>query len=425
LYYGYITVIEDIEKHGNADRLQIVKLFDTQAIVDLSFKKGDIVFYIPSDMQISENFAERNNLLRKKDADGKEIGGYIDPIKRNIKAIKLKGENSDGIILPIACLYPYVKSPSDLKVGDNIDILDGEQIVKKYIPKQNKKRVRTPPRAETKESSYPLFRRHKYTPEIAYNLHQFNVGDEIIITEKIEGTSARTSNTLIRTEHKGLLRKIFGLKPRITKKYETISGNRKAILDASRYDLNKDYFGTAAFRYRWNDFFKNKLYKGETCYYEIVGWVNVDMPIAPVHENHNVKDKEFIKKYGEKTVFSYGNEVGENSIFVYRMTLETEDGLLIEYSYDLMKYRCEQMQCPVVPLLDRFYFTRKEDFTDRIHKHESGSSTVDPTHMREGIVISKNNTTNCTFFKKKCIEYKILESVQKDSGIISIEEAIT
>ena len=53
--------------------------------------------------------------------------------------------------------------------------------------------------------------------------------------------------------------------------------------------------------------------------------------------------KEFVKQYGKTTVFSYGCEPNESQIYVYRMTMTNEDGYVIEYTPDFMRYRCEQM----------------------------------------------------------------------------------
>lgn len=107
MYYGYITTIKEIRKHNNADRLQCCTIFGNNVIVDMSYQVGDKVVYFPVDGQLSEEFANENNLVRKKDENGNECGGYLDPKKRNIKAIGLRGEKSDGLVLPIEVLNKY------------------------------------------------------------------------------------------------------------------------------------------------------------------------------------------------------------------------------------------------------------------------------------------------------------------------------
>lgn len=88
------------------------------------------------DGQLSEDFANENNLVRKKDENGNNVGGYLEPDKRNIRALKLRGEKSDGLILPITVLAKYTDI-TNLKDGDQITVLDGREICKKYIPQNN------------------------------------------------------------------------------------------------------------------------------------------------------------------------------------------------------------------------------------------------------------------------------------------------
>ena len=88
--------------------------------------------------------------------------------------------------------------------------------------------------------------------------------------------------------------------------------------------------------------------------------------------NKKLDDKNFIAQYGAETVFSYGcNPEGEkmmygnddtgafavpvkvpqSDFYVYRMTMTNEDGDVVEYTPDFMRYRCEQMGVKTVPLL--------------------------------------------------------------------------
>ena len=73
MYCGYITTIKDIRKHSNADRLQCVTVFGQNVIVDLSYYEGQKIVFFPSDGQLSEEFANDNNLVRKKDENGNNI----------------------------------------------------------------------------------------------------------------------------------------------------------------------------------------------------------------------------------------------------------------------------------------------------------------------------------------------------------------
>ena len=95
MYCGYVTKLKNVRKHPNADRLVLADVFDTTVIVGADSQDDDIVLYFPADGQLSESYCEANNLVRKKDENGNNIGGYLEPDKRNVKAIKLRGERSD------------------------------------------------------------------------------------------------------------------------------------------------------------------------------------------------------------------------------------------------------------------------------------------------------------------------------------------
>ena len=103
LHVGYVVVIKDLRPHPNADRLQVATFFGCDTCVSIEAKVGDVGVYFPVDLQLSEEFCIENHMLREL-PDGTKDTGYMDPVKRNVKAIKLRGEKSDGIYLPITCL---------------------------------------------------------------------------------------------------------------------------------------------------------------------------------------------------------------------------------------------------------------------------------------------------------------------------------
>jgi hypothetical protein len=138
-YYAIVTQLKDVRPHPNADRLQLATVFGNTICVDLTYTEGQLGVYFPTGGQVSVAFAETNNLLRKKDAEGNNIGGYMDPDKRNVTAIKLRGEKSDGLFLPLTCLETF-GDITNLKPGDRIDLFNGTEICTKYIPKTQHRR---------------------------------------------------------------------------------------------------------------------------------------------------------------------------------------------------------------------------------------------------------------------------------------------
>ena len=412
MYCGYVTRLKNVRKHPNADRLVLADVFDSTVVVGQNSKDGDIVIYFPTDGQLSKEYCEYNNLVRKKDENGNNIGGFLDPDKRNVKAIKLRGERSDGLVMPLESLDYISKHLKDtLVVGDQITVLDGQEVCKKYIPRT---KVRTTGNAPTKRqkrkaNEFPLFEEHRDTEQLDYNVDNFKAGELITLTLKMHGTSGRTAFLPSAGKNK-IEHFIFKLFPR----YRYVTGTRRVVLQQFETD---GYYGDNAFRAKYHRLLEGKLKKGETIYYEIVGWVNDTTPIMAQGNNKKVNDKEFTKTYGETTTFSYGCKQGENQIYVYRMTMTTPDGEVVEYPWSLVKRRCEEMGINHVMELDRFIYTTKEDLYERVNKWLDIPDPIGKTHVAEGVVARLEDKPIFTAFKKKGFYFKVLEGLIKDEAI--------
>lgn len=420
-YCGYITTIKQLRKHSNADRLQCATIFGNNVIVDLSYTEGQKVIYFPVDGQLSEEFACDNNLVRLKDENGNNVGGYLDPDKRNITALKLRGEKSDGLVLPIETLSKYVdvKTLSD---GDQVSMLDGHEICRKYIPRSNRRKCgsdssgnKNRNRKEEKEKiSYPFFVEHIDTAQLAYNQNAFREGDTCYITLKMHGTSARTANAveIVKKKRHYILKKVFKIKDKEIKRFAVVSGTRRTTLR----NYEGGYYGSNAFRQKYQDFFKDKLPKGIEVFYEIVGYTEGDQTIMGRCSNKLVKDKQFEKQYGKETVFSYGCDPGENDIYVYRMTMTNEDGFAVELPWEQVQIECEKLGVKCVPTFEKFVFTTWEDLMERVEKYYDGADPVGKTHVREGVVVRIDNREKFTAYKHKNFSFKVLEGIIKDKA---------
>lgn len=430
MYCAYITTIKNLRKHSNADRLNCATIFGNNVIVDLSYREGQRVVYFPVDGQLGEEFAKENNLVRVKDENGNNVGGYLDPDKRNITALKLRGEKSDGLVLPIEVLGKYTDIDK-LTDGEQITVLNGYEICRKYIPRTNHRKHgggsgTSKTRKNTKELkekvSYPFFVQHIDTAQLAYNEGAFKPGDTCYITLKMHGTSARTMNAVEVTTKKAnkVLKKIFHAKDKTTKRYKVVSGTRRVTLR----DYDGGYYGNNSFRQKYHDLFKERLPKGVEIFYEIVGWVNEDTTIMGRCSNKLVKDKEFTKQYGNETIFSYGCDVGENDCYVYRMTMTNEDGYSVEVPWEQVQIECEKLGVKCVPTFEKFTFTTWDDLMERVEKYYDGIDPIGKNHIREGVVVRIDNRPSFTAYKHKNFYFKCLEGIIKDnSDAPDMEEA--
>lgn len=140
MYAAYVTRIKNLRKHSNADRLLCGECFGNTVIVGLDTKPEELGVYFPVDGKLGTEYAVKNDLLRRKDENGRPAGGYLDPEKRNIKALKLRGEKSDGLFMPLSSLNGFTDI-AKLREGDVITILNGVTICEKYIPRRKKSTI--------------------------------------------------------------------------------------------------------------------------------------------------------------------------------------------------------------------------------------------------------------------------------------------
>ena len=453
-YCGYITTLKNVRLHPNADRMLLGDCFGNTVCVGLNSAEGEIGLYLPSDGQVSEEFGKQNNLLCLYDAEGHVIpgGGYLDPVKRNIKAISLRGVKSDGIFLPISCLAYTGVDLDELNIGDTVNVVNGHDICTKYIPRGSKRLGRPTDGNKTRKKVVniaPLFAEHADTEQLAYNLGAFKVGDEIEITLKMHGTSQRTGYLPVLKRYK---RTLFDriLRRQGTPIYDWgyVSGTRRTVLE----NFEGEYSGSNKFREAHSKFFDGKLNKGEEIFYEVVGFTHTGAPIMASGDNKKLNDKEFVKLYGQTTVFSYGcNPEGgkeghyedivwvdpQSDIYVYRMTMTNEDGFIVEYTPDFMRYRCDQMGVKTVPVMWKGTIPEDiglyangtpvtaGDWIDHIaQQYNAGPDPIGKTHTREGVVVRILNRPKFTAYKSKCWEFKVLEGIIKDlAQSPDIEEA--
>ena len=464
MYNAYITRIKNLHKHPNADRLQIGECFGNAVVVSMEYEDNQLGVYFPSDGKLSVEFAEANNLLRKKDDAGNNIGGYMDPDKRNVTAIKLRGEKSDGLFLPLKSLESF-GDITTLNEGDRIDNFNGHLICEKYIPRRNVRQGHPSDGNRTRKKKVtiaPLFSEHADTEQLAYNLGAFKPGDEIEITLKMHGTSQRTGYLPVFKGYKRtLLDKLLRRDGTPIYDWGYVSGTRRTVLE----DFEGGYYGSNEFREAHSKFFEGKLNKGEEIFYEVVGFTHTGTPIMSSCDNKKLNDKEFVKQYGQNTVFSYGChpegkktmygidddgiyavpvEMPRSDIYVYRMTMTNEDGFTVEYTPDFMRYRCEQMGVKCVPVMwkgnipasadidvfndgsviERAYINAGEWIKNVAEQYYDGPDPIGKTHVREGVVVRIINRPKFAAFKHKNWSFKALEGIVKvEADAPDMEEA--
>lgn len=332
---GFIAKIGNVNAIEGADRIKSADVMlngvkQTQVIVGLDLKENTLVAYFDSNICLSEKIM----------VDYPDIVKYLAKAGR-VKTIKLKGVISSGLVMEMDKFLPYFKDEKEMnkvmvegyaftKIGDT-------EICHKYTPAPCRNsgdgNHRKGMKKEPSRMVEGIFKFHFDTSQLLRNVGRLNPDSIISVSRKVHGTSAICGNTMVKRKLSIIdkLAMLFGAK--INKyDYDYIYASRNTVKNA-RYmkdtDLNKNDLWIAA----GQKYFLNKLHKGETVYYEIVGYMSSG---RMVQKNYD-----------------YGCPVGEYKVAVYRITNTNMDGVPHEMSWMAMKDRCKELG---VPMVEEFYY---------------------------------------------------------------------
>lgn len=253
----------------------------------------------------------------------------------------------------------------------------------------------------------------------------------------IHNTSHRVGNVLVDKELSFFEKLAKFFKVEVRESYwKYLSGTRRVVLEES----TGEGFHDPTIRDKAFKFFDSNLRKGETVYLEIVGYESTGASIMSPGSTEKLDDKSFVKQYGKTMYYSYGCEPKQSDFYVYRMTMTNEDGHSMDYSWDDVVRRCNEIGVKHVPLirkltLDELYQidlkqggtgddrNLKEMLAELVDAYVKGPSLVDSRHIREGVCVRIESGLVNKTYKAKSFEFKIMEGHAKDSGAVDMEEA--
>jgi hypothetical protein len=447
-YNAIVTRLRNVRQHPNADRVKLATCHGNQIVVGLGNTDEDLGVYFPSDGVLSHEFAHANNLYRERtmNSDPNEKPGMFDG-NRRVRAQKFRGEISDGFWVPMSNFDFIEKLPAELlEEGYEFDTIKGIPICNKYINPSTLKAAQQnqPKKTKTAKTSI-MFKEHIDTSHFGRCMHEVKSNDLIIITEKLHGTSSRVGHVLTTRKLKWYENILKWLGFKIDEnEWMYLNGTRRVVLEESKRDGPQYHDPTI--RDKAFNAFNGNLRKGETVYLEIVGYENGANPIMPAVDTTTLNDKKFTTRYsnmGNRThmVYSYGCAEGVSDIYVYRMTMTNVDGQSVDYSWDDVMKRCNELGVKHVPELARFtvgelkaieetkghYFNDDRDFQEfllnQVDIYSKGASLVDETHIREGDCVRLESGLVPRIYKHKSFEFKVLEQIVKDTGVVDLEES--
>lgn len=436
MYNAIIAKIEKIYPHNNANKIQLANILGYQVVVGLDAKEDDIVVLFPEDGQLSESFAEANDLIAYTNELGEKKGGYFDK-NRRIRCQKFRGEKSEAYCISLDSLKFTGYDINKLKVGDKFDTLNGIKICNKYITENTVKAQSI--KIADKDSKFHkyfkqhvknLFPEHIETNQWKHYSDSIESGSLITITHKLHGTSQRLSYIAVPIKlnfFQKLINKLF-FSNREHQTYKHIQGTRRVIkYNYGDGEGNGGFYGTDAFRDKISNKIKTSMNKNEIIYFEIVGYTDTGGSIMGSVDTTKLKDKEFTKRFGQTMTYKYGCLQGECEGYVYRIAIVNPDGIIEDLSWDKVKRRCREMGIKHVPEIDSFIFngdtTSLKVYIDRLTDAEDIADSIDASHIREGICIRVDKPNGkMEIYKNKTFHFKVLEGIVKDSGIIDVEE---
>ena len=439
-----------LRKHPNADRLKLVDLNGYQVVTGADLQEGQLVAFFPEGGCLSHEFVYENSEYRQGKGENKDQAKYgLFDSNRRVKTIKLRGERSEGYCVPLENLaYTGVKL-KELTEGTTFTELNGHPICEKYVPRATLEAMDRAARGGRVFFSVENFEKHFDTEQLRMFVNRIPIGAILYFTEKLHGTSGRTGNMFVPADRDKvvfwkrawcwLAGTVWNLLRVSTDRIMPMFwlGDWKLVTGSRNMTFHPDSPYADGYRKAVEESFQRLLHEGETAFYEIVGFTEHGNALFKHPVGGDPKDdirKELAKTYGPTMIYSYGcTPVKEDAkpqftIYVYRITSTDRDGNSIEYSWPQVQRRCKELGKNVVPTLHPpvVYDGDKNKLLNLVGSISSGPSTVDATHIREGVCVRVEHPdvpVERSILKYKGFEFCHLEGIAKnDDSYVDAEE---
>jgi hypothetical protein len=403
-YCATVVKIKKIVPLEGCDNVVGTPVFGYQAIISKDHKEGDIGIIFPAETQLSDEYCYENNLYRHDDKN-KTLGvkGYIED-NRRIKAVRFRGHRSDALFMPLESLKYLKIKIEDFNVGDEFDILNDHEICKKYVVQRRVGR-------QNHQAQAKKFSRvdTKHIPEHLDSDNYFkfsesvNPDTEVIVTQKLHGTSIRIANTIVKRKL-GLRDHLGQLVGAKVQQYEHdyVFGSRKVIKDVNNPDQNH-YYEVDIWTQEGKKL-EGLLPQNYIVYGEVIGWTE---NMAAIQQG-----------------YSYQIPPGTCELYVYRVAIVNEDGIMTDLSWDHVKEFCFKTGLKHVPEMWRgkhkdfvveSYLDRRFNETWKNCLPLEGENTVD-----EGVCVRVDRLTPY-ILKAKSPKFLQYESKMLDQEVVDLE----
>jgi hypothetical protein len=442
-YLAKIVKIDNFHKHSDPEvtKLKCCCIDGFNIITGIDSEPG-LYVYFPTACCINPKFLSYANLYRhgELNVDQTKTGMFDD--NGRVKAIRLRGELSEGFIIPIVVLENWVMSTVnvELKVeeGTEFDSIehDGKTfwVNKKYIPK-NTRTPGAPGSGNSGKGKQPKgldkiienqFRFHYDTVLIKKCPHVLHPNDLISITSKVHGTSGISAYVLCKQELNWKQKIARWLTGEEFDKYDYLYSSRSVIKNQYyNKSVQGGFYGVDVWKYA-DDIVRPCLSKGMTAYYEIIGFLPNG---GYIQKNY---DYGCLPPVGDEA-YTYGKHF---KVQIYRVTITDVSGKVHEFSAREVQLWAQMVG--LVPVEQYYYGYAKdlypdldpsehwnENFLSKLANDknfymECNSPTCDNKVPHEGIVIKIENMKS-EAFKLKCFKFLDGEGKALDKGEVDIE----
>jgi hypothetical protein len=427
MYNALITPIQ-VREHPDADKLQLGLVHGYQVVVGLDTQDGELGVFFDADGQVSPEYAEANDLIGYTDPDTHERKGGFFPKNRRVRSQKFRGQVSDGYWAPLSSLAFTGADLSKLQEGDQFTELNGVPICNKYFTPKTLKQMAG---QQQQKRQNVWFAKHVDTAQLKHAIDEIPLNSVLYFTLKMHGTSGRFGHVLDeKVNEVSRWRRLWNKLPihkasttslrDVSTDYTYVLGTRNVV---QADHTHQGFYGNEEFRWNAVEKLNGNLHKGEILYYELTGYTTTGQPIMGEVDTSSLK--EIKKQYGPKMVYKYGQPVGTTGLWVYRITRVNEEGVVTELSWPEVKKRCRELGINHVPEMTGspiIYTGNPEQLNNIVNGMLEGPDPVDPSHIREGVVIRAEHEET-KFYKAKSWSFKVLEGIVKsDDEYVDMEE---
>ena len=314
-YACTVVEIKEIFPIENADNIVRTVINGNNVVISKDVVVNSKMLYFCSGTKLSEMFCYHNNLYDKQENNLDDTKkGFISYKQRRVKALKLRGIISDGMLLPVNSVLYLTSDISKLEnsVGIEFTDIDGINICEKYIvytpvSKNNNKQQKSVKLSRLVDNQFYL---HNDTDNLRKNIHKLNPDDIIGIHYKKHGTSIVIGNVQTKRQLSWVEKIAKKLKFKIDEiKYDIVYSSRKVIKNGYLNPTqNEGYYGEDV----WGVVAKevgHLIPKNWTLYGEVLGYTPSGSAIQGKYD--------------------YGCKQGEYKFYVYKISVVNPDGNVI------------------------------------------------------------------------------------------------